>query len=115
MGIAAYNRGSRAISMQIYPSDRPTYVSPKPTIEDPLPEGRLRSSFLPEGDLAGTALFLEYENRWYIVRTRWQNLARRRRIEDAAKLFERLEMFGICAMERRSPRSPTAGAKAKAY
>lgn len=93
MGIAAYNRGSRAISNQLFPKDidvRP----PKTKPVDELPEGRLRSGLLPENFLAGSAVFLEYERGWYIIRTRWQNLARRRKLEDAAKLFEDVQMYG---------------------
>jgi hypothetical protein len=93
MSIAAYNRGSRAISNQIFPSDL-RYSPAKVRTADPLPEGRLRSGFLPENFLAGTAVFLEYENGWYLVRTRWQNLARRRRLAVAAKLFEDVQMYG---------------------
>src|SRR5712692_2951126 len=100
MGIAAYNRGSREISRQIYPNDRPAYQSPKPAIDDPLPEGRLRSGFLPENNLAGTGLYLEYENRWYIVRTRFQNLKRTRDLQKAILLFEHMELYGLCALER---------------
>jgi len=55
----------------------------QPTATAELPEGILRSSFLPEDCLAATALFLLYEKGWYIVGTRWQNLKHRRRLEDA--------------------------------
>jgi hypothetical protein len=109
MGIAAYNRGSRAIAEQIrreYEERHtrvvwtgPAQVAPKPPA-DPLPEGRLRSSYLPEGEANGTALFLNYEKRWYVVSTRFQIFARRRKLADAAKLFERLELYGLCALER---------------
>jgi hypothetical protein len=99
MGIAAYNRGSRAIGDSIYgPNVRP---NPAPRVKpiDPLPEGRLRSGFCPENYLGGTALFLEYSNGWYRVCTRWQELKRRRKLEDAAKLFENVQMYGSAGLE----------------
>ena len=93
MSIAAYNRGSRAISNQLFPNDV-RHVPAKVKPVDHLPEGRLRSGFLPDNFLVGTAVFLEYENGWYVVRTLWQNLARRRKLAVAAKLFEDVQMYG---------------------
>ena len=93
MGIAAYNRGSKAISNQLYPKDVQR-IPAKATREDDLPQGRLRSGFLPDSFLAGTAVFLDYENGWYVIRTRWQNLARRRKLDVAVKLFEDVQMYG---------------------
>ena len=108
MGIAAYNRGSKAIREGIerdyYERTHrivtigPAFVEKKP--EDPLPEGRLRSSVLPEGDTNGTALFLEYRNRWYVIETRFETLKRTRNLNKAIRLFERLELYGLCALER---------------
>lgn len=106
MGIAAYNRGSKAIGDQIYPQSV-RYVSPKVKPEDPLPEGRLRSGYLPDNFLAGTAVFLEYENGWYIVRTRWQNLAKRRSLSVAAKLFEDVQLYGSAVIPWTRPKTST--------
>jgi hypothetical protein len=107
MGVAAYNRGSRAIREGIerdyYERTHrvvvvgPAFVEKKP--EDSLPEGRLRSSFLPETDANGTALYLEYRNRWYVIETRFETLKRTRTLEKAVKIFERLELYGLCALE----------------
>jgi hypothetical protein len=94
MGIAAYNRGSRAISNQLYPQDV-RYVAPKVKQEDPLPEGVLRSSFMPDSD---TQIFLSYKNGWYLVHTRFQIMKRKRSYDAAVKLFERVEMYGRCAL-----------------
>ena len=97
MGIAAYNRGSKAISNQIYPSDV-RYVPSKVKPVDPLPEGVLRSGFLPEESLAGTKLFLSYKGGWYLIETRFQILKRRRKLDEAAKLFENCLFYGVCAL-----------------
>lgn len=117
MGIAAYNRGSKAIADQIYPADpRPR---PKPD-SDPIcccgvalsrhnvmkdghvfverndpPEGVLRSSFLPDSD---TQVFLSYERGWYVIHTRFQTMKRKRNYDAAVKLFELVEMYGRYAL-----------------
>jgi hypothetical protein len=107
MGVAAYNRGSKAIREQISReqfernhrviSIGPAFVPEKPI--DPLPEGRLRSSFLPEFDANGTAIFLEYRNRWYVIESRFETYKRVRNLDKAIRLFERLELYGLCALE----------------
>jgi hypothetical protein len=106
MGIASYNRGSRAISNQIdheiankrVIATYPVKAAAKEVKVDPLPEGRLRSGFLPEEYLAGTAVFLEYSKGWYRVCTRWQELKRRKRLEDAIKIFENVQLYGSAAL-----------------
>ncbi len=60
-----------------------------------LPEGTLRSTFLDDSVLGGTQLFLSYEGGWYIVHTRFQSLARRRNLDDAAAVYERIDMDGV--------------------
>jgi len=94
MGIAAYNRGSRAIGEQIYPNSV-RHVPAKQVQDDPLPEGILRSSYMPDSD---TQIFLSYESRWYRIRTRFQTLKRKRNIDAAIRLFEKVEMYGRCAL-----------------
>lgn len=98
MGIAAYNRGSRAIGDQLYPG-HVRYTASKPKPIDPLPEGILRSGYMPEESLGGTALFLSYKGGWYLIETRWQILKRRRSLDVAAKMFEKAQLFGLCALE----------------
>jgi hypothetical protein len=49
---------------------------------------------------AGTGLYLEYENRWHLVRTRFQNLKRTRDLQKAILLFEHMELYGLCTLER---------------
>lgn len=94
MGIAAYNRGSRAISNHLYPKDV-RYTAPTPKPEDDLPEGILRSTYMPDSDVQ---VFLSYENRWYIVHTRFQILKRKRNYQAAVSIFEKVEMWGRCAL-----------------
>lgn len=53
-----------------------------------LPEGVLRSSFLPLDQRAGTRLFLSYEKGWYRVHTRFENLFKRRTLQPAIDQFE---------------------------
>ena len=98
MGIAAYNRGSKAISNYIFPNDVRPKHSTKMERKDNLPEGVLRSGFLPDNFLAGTALFLTYKRGWYFVGTRWQYLKRRRKLEVAVELFENLQLYGSAAL-----------------
>ena len=43
---------------------------------------------------------MEYENRWYLVRTRFQNLKRTRDLQKAILLFEHMELYGLCTLER---------------
>jgi hypothetical protein len=110
MGIAAYNRGSYAIRQQfemerisrerILISIGPAIV-PEKAAADPLPEGRLRSTFFPETEASGTALYLDYENRWYVICTKFEILKRTRNLNKAIRIFENLEMFGLCALERK--------------
>jgi len=105
MGIAAYNRGSRAISNQIDIELHGRIHGAKPTKskahqDSNLPEGILRSTYCPDDYLAGTALFLEYRNGWYLVTTRWQILKRRRSLEAAAKIFEAVSMYGHYGLMR---------------
>jgi len=107
MGVAAYNRGSRAIRESIereyYERTHkvtvvgPAFVEKKP--EDPLPEGRLRSSYAPTPGGSDTAIFLDYENRWYLISSHFQILKRTRSLDKAIRIFERVEMFGFCALE----------------
>jgi len=100
MSIAQYNRGNRAMSADI---DRKLHGysqcdllrTPKTRTDSGLPEGLLRSSYLPEECLKGTAIFLSYEKGWYVIHSRWQNFARRRDIHKAIKLFEKIEMYGL--------------------
>jgi hypothetical protein len=60
-------------------------------IDQDLPEGVLRSTFLPMDVKNGTRLFLSYENGWYRVHTRFENFARRRMLKDAADIYESIE------------------------
>lgn len=53
-----------------------------------LPEGVLRSSFLPLEQRAGTRIYLSYENGWYRVHTKFENFFKRRTLEPAAELYE---------------------------
>jgi len=53
-----------------------------------LPEGVLRSSFLPLEQRAGTRIYLSYENGWYRVHTNFENFYKRRTLEPAAEIFE---------------------------
>jgi len=62
-----------------------------------LPEGVLRSTYLPEDTLGGTSLKLTYENGWYVVSTLWQNLARRRSLDKAVGIYESIIMEGYHA------------------
>ena len=71
MGIAAYNRGTRHLSqdidMDLYLKGKgpcPAFLKRKPKSD--LPEGILRSTFLPEDTLNGTKLMLSFENGWYV-------------------------------------------------
>lgn len=57
-----------------------------------LPEGVLRSTYLPTDTLGGSKLFLSYENGWYIVHTAWNNLTRRRTLDKAASVYESIIM-----------------------
>lgn len=49
----------------------------------------LRSGFCAEGVRNGTKLFIFDEGNKFLVATRWQNVGRRKRLEDAIDLFER--------------------------
>ena len=95
MGIAAYERGSRAISNQIFPPVARPIPQPKAQSENDLPEGVLRSSFMPDSD---TQIFLSYENGWYLIHTRFQTMKRKRSYDSAVKLFEAVEMYGRYAL-----------------
>jgi hypothetical protein len=53
------------------------------------PEQIIRSSFCVPDVMAGTKLFLIDEGSKFLVATRFQNIGRRKRIEDAIALFER--------------------------
>jgi hypothetical protein len=97
MGVAAYNRGSKAISDQIFPQVHRVKPTPKP-VESNLPEGVLRSSFLPDND-SNTQIFLSYENGWYVIHTRFQAIRRRRSYAKGVEIFERLEMYGRFGLE----------------
>lgn len=57
-----------------------------------LPEGVLRSTYLPEDTLGGTKLLLSYEKGWYVVHTNWQNLKRSRTLDKAAQVYESILM-----------------------
>ena len=93
MSIAAYNRGSRAISNQLFPSGSrhaPAKVRPV----DPLPEGRLLV-------LVPVKKFPRWYGCVFGIRERLvsrshplENLARRRKLAVAAKLFEDVQMYG---------------------
>lgn len=61
------------------------------TAAQDLPEGVLRSTYLPLEVKSGTKLFLSYENGWYRVHTRFENYARRRVLKDAVEIFESIE------------------------
>lgn len=54
----------------------------------------IRSSFCAEGVRAGTRLFLVSEGESFLVASRFQNIGRRKRIEDATALFERTLVGG---------------------
>lgn len=95
MGIAAYNRGSRAISNQIFPQGARPKPQPK-VVESNLPEGVLRSSYMPDSD---TQIFLSYEHGWYLIHTRFQTMKRKRDLQAAIQLFEKVELFGRYALE----------------
>ena len=60
-----------------------------------LPEGILRSTYLPEDTLGGTKLFLSYEKQWYVVHTNWQNLARRRVLDKASQVYEAIVLGDV--------------------
>jgi hypothetical protein len=62
------------------------------TTSQNLPEGVLRSTFLPLDVRGGTRLFLSYENGWYIVHTRFENFARRRKLDPAVAIYESIEL-----------------------
>lgn len=49
----------------------------------------IRSSNCAEGILGGTKLFLYDEGGKFLIATRFQNIGRRKRLEDAVALFER--------------------------
>lgn len=49
----------------------------------------IRSSFCAEGVRSGTRLFLYDEGDMFLDATRFQNIGRRERLEDAIALFER--------------------------
>jgi hypothetical protein len=49
----------------------------------------IRSTFCAEGVRGGARLFLIDEGNGFLVATRWQNVGRRKRLEDAIALFER--------------------------
>jgi len=52
-------------------------------------ENILRSSFCAPGVMAGTKLFLIDEGSKFLVATKFQNIGRRKRLDDATALFER--------------------------
>jgi len=54
-----------------------------------LPEGNLRSTFLP----SGKKLFLRYRNGWYHIETRWgEHFKRTQCFDEAIDFFEKAEM-----------------------
>ena len=53
-----------------------------------LPEGTLRSTFLPSDNRGGTKLNLTYRDGWYRVETRWERIGKRRKLDKAIELFE---------------------------
>jgi hypothetical protein len=64
----------------------------KGTAAENLPEGILRSTFLPEDTLSGTRLFLVYREGRYYVETRFQYFKRTKFYDKAVAYFEAVEM-----------------------
>lgn len=55
----------------------------------------IRSGFCAEDVLGGTRLFLFDEGGRFLVATRFQNIGRRNKIEDAIALFENTLLYGL--------------------
>lgn len=53
-----------------------------------LPEGTLRSAFLPLEVRNGTKLFLTYKNGWYRIHTRFENFKKFRSLEQAGAYYD---------------------------
>ena len=104
MGIAAYNRGTRAISARIdqeiaarkFREYRREVISQiEPGVSSDLPTGVLRSTFLPMDTLGGAKLYLEFRDGLYIISASGQTLARRRKYEHACDVYESVLMGDV--------------------